>query len=479
MHMLYLEHMKRSDIVNIWINKCIQEEPVQGFENSYVFNITNKADSTIKSDIKDIWFDLGCLQIDSIYEDMYIIALIVFAIDKKFSRRNSNDAWTRSFNVSIPVVNIQQWNRCKDEWEKMLRFLSGDVWSINFRASAQRYYKNTNRTPPSRVQGNYDCLCLFSGGLDSFCGAIKLLEERKAVCFVGYKEYPKLGARQKSLYDILEHNYPEYNKKLINFTASPRAPILNGELSNEEENTSRSRSLLFICGALTIANILGGDIPLYIPENGFIGLNVPLTSSRKGSCSTRTTHVNFINRFENILNAVGINNKIENFFAFSSKKDVVNMVQNTAAFIEGVERTISCSHPCLPRYSKTGDREYPLNCGYCYPCLIRKSSIKHLNLRNDRYTEPNSIAIEFLNSHNNFDDKASDVRAVLTAVYKYKDISDEELKRIIMCTGEVSASDVEKFMEVFRNSINDLIDLLPESSEMEEYMGLHYNEQTN
>lgn len=471
--------MMRSDIMNIWINKCIQEEPVQGFENPYVFNITNRGDSTIKSDIKDIWFNLGRLQIDSIYEDLYIIALVVFAIDKKISRRTSNDSWTRIFNVSIPVLNLQHWNRCKNMWEKMLRFLSGDIWNINFRESAQRYCKNTNRIPANRVQGNYDCLCLFSGGLDSFCGAIRLLEERKSVCFVGYKEYPKLGDRQKELYDILKHDYPDINKNLFNFTASPRAPLHNGELSNEEENTSRSRSLLFICGALTIANIFGGDIPLYIPENGFIGLNVPLTSSRKGSCSTRTTHVNFIKRFECILSTVGITNRIENFFAFSSKKEVVNSVENTEAFLEGVERTISCSHPCLPRYSKTGNREYPLNCGYCYPCLIRKSSLRHLNLQNDRYTEPNSLTVEFLNRHNNFDDKASDVRAVLTAVHKYKDVSDEELKRIIMCTGEVSASDVEKFMEVFKDTISDLIELISESSEMEEYMGLHTNEQTN
>lgn len=55
------------------------------------------------------------------------------------------------------------------------------------------------------------------------------------------------------------------------------------------ENTSRGRSLLFLCAAVSIAGIMGKQVPVYIPENGFIGLNVALTNGRKGSCSTRTT----------------------------------------------------------------------------------------------------------------------------------------------------------------------------------------------
>lgn len=470
--MLCLEHMTRSDIMNIWINKCIEDEVTEGFGHPYIFNITNKGDSTIKSSIKDIWFDLGSVQIDSIYEDLYIIALTVFAIDKRFPRQNSSDRWTREFNVSIPVVNASKWNRMINEWEKVLRFLSGDIWNISFRENTYRYYKNTTKTPHPQVKNQYECLCLFSGGLDSFCGAIKLLEEGKSVCFIGYKEYPKLAKRQEELFDILIRNYPNIPKKIIKFTATPLAPFSDHEIYSMGENTSRSRSLLFICGALSIANLLGDNIPLFIPENGFIGLNLPLTSSRKGSCSTRTTHPYFINGLQNILSAVGINNKINNFYAFSSKTDVVNSVKDTSALMEGVERTISCSHPCLPRWSKNGSREYPLNCGYCYPCLIRKSSVRHLNLSNDKYTEIISTSAEFLNRYTDFAGKASDTRAVLTMVYKYKDMPDDKLKRIIRCSGNLSDLEVNKFLDVYKNSIKDLIDLISEVPEMKEYLEL-------
>lgn len=98
------------------------------------------------------------------------------------------------------------------------------------------------------------------------------------------------------------------------------------------ENTSRGRSLLFLCAAVSIAGIMGKQVPVYIPENGFIGLNVALTNGRKGSCSTRTTHPYFLNSLNELIASVGIQNHISNFFAFNTKREIVNMVSETDAF---------------------------------------------------------------------------------------------------------------------------------------------------
>lgn len=463
--------------MNIYINKGTIDEPRGAFKGSYTINITNRADSTIKTNIKDVWFDLGCLQIDSSYEDFYIIALTVFAIDKRFPRRHAYDRWTREFNVSIPVLNIQRWNSIKAELEKLLRYLSGDIWVISFRESTSIYCKDTNKMPPPKIQNKYNCVCLFSAGLDSFCGAVKLLEEGISTCFVGYQEYPKIERRQGELYNALDRYYPNHDKKLLNFTAKPHSPIYNGQISKEEESTSRSRSLLFIAAALSFASILGTSIPLYVPENGFIGLNIPLTNSRRGSCSTRTTHPYFLRNLQLILNKVGIHNEIRNFYSFSSKKDVVNSVKDTQVFREYAEKTVSCSHPCLPRWSKNGNREYPQNCGYCYPCIIRKSSVKHLNLQNDKYTVANSLSLDFLERYSNFADRASDVRAILSMIHKYKDVSDGKLRSMINCTGELELEDMNKFIKVYRDTINDLLELVNESDEMKGYLGIDVNEQ--
>ena len=60
----------------------------------------------------------------------------------------------------------------------------------------------SKREYPNRIHLDIkgcDCICLFSGGLDSFCGAIKLLEEGKSPCLVGHNEYPKLKKKQGKL----------------------------------------------------------------------------------------------------------------------------------------------------------------------------------------------------------------------------------------------------------------------------------------
>lgn len=98
-----------------------------------------------------------------------------------------------------------------------------------------------------------------------------------------------------------------------------------------------------------------------------------MTGGRKGTCSTRTTHPYFLRQFNDILKQVGIQNTIINFFAYNTKREIVQQVKDNDAFKSCYADTISCSHPCLARYNKNGSKEYPINCGYCYPCLIRRA----------------------------------------------------------------------------------------------------------
>ena len=235
------------------------------------------------------------------------------------------------------------------------------------------------------------------------------------------------------------------------------------------ENTSRGRSLLFLCAALSVAGILGENVPVYIPENGFIGLNIPLTGGRKGTCSTRTTHPYFLRQFNGILEQVGIKNTITNFFAYNTKREIVGQVKDTDAFKSCYADTISCSHPCLARYNKKGSKEYPVNCGYCYPCLIRKSSLLDIDeIKKYSYQgEAYDFLIEYEES-----EKSADLRAVLGSIYRCKHSSDKELKRYIRCVGELTEEEVEKFLSLYKKSIEDLVQLFSADQRMKEYLGL-------
>ena len=454
--------------MKFWIDKENEMLPVSEWEDAYVFTLTREKYSTIFTNIADTWYRMDQMEIQEIYEDLFVIGISIFALDKRINRRLFKDCWTREISVNIPVLNKEAWDATKEEWNKTLGFLTGDVWDINFRQSQKQYSKREN---PNRVHLNIekcDCVSLFSGGLDSYCGAIKLLEDGKSPCLVGHNEYPKLRQKQQEFVDNFQLIYEEQVVRFISFSANSRAPkTVQGELLPGAENTSRGRSLLFLCAGISIAGILGKEIPVYIPENGFIGLNIPLTNSRKGTCSTRTTHPYFLNGFQNILKSVGIMNPVINFFAYSTKREIVNVVRDTKAFNDHYKDTISCSHPCLARYNKKGYNEYPINCGYCYPCLIRKSSL--LDLEDFKYSY-DAQTKAFIQQYGETD-KASDLRAVLSAVYTSRKMNDEDIVRKIQIAGRLSTEEVRAFLRVYKSSMADLEQLFSADDEIKKLIG--------
>lgn len=453
--------------MKFWINKENDAEPTRDWNEAYCMSINRDSWSTIYSSVPSIWYHLGKQSMEYIYEDLFIIGLSVFALDKRISRSLFDDAWTREIEVSIPVLEKNKWDRTCDRWNELLSFLTGDIWKIKFRSTSAEYgfHKNANR---SKIDiSGCDCVSLFSGGLDSFCGAIKLLEDGKSPVLVGHNEYPKLRYIQENMVKDFRSNYDSQSISFLGFTAGARAPKnIEGEPLRKTENTSRGRSLLFLCAAISIAGIMGEDTPVYIPENGFIGLNISLTNSRKGSCSTRTTHPFFLEGLSEILGEVGIHNRIENFFAYKTKREIVNLIAETQSFKNNYMNTISCSHPCVARYNRTGSREYPVNCGFCYPCLIRKASLQDVEI-----SEKNDVedTISFINTESE-STKSSDLFAVLSSVHRYKGLSDKELRRMIRCTGKLSKEKAEWFERVYREGMNDLTDFFKNEQDMEKYL---------
>lgn len=457
--------------MQIWIKKENDMEPQDAWRESYIFSLNRDTYSTIYTNLADAWYHMDQQVIEPLYEDLFVIGLSIFAVDKRVSRRLFTNCWTRNLSVSIPVIEYDKWNLCSESWEKLLNFLTGDDWKISFRKTEKIYSLRNN---PNRKHINVskcNCVSLFSGGLDSFCGAIKLLDEGKTPCFIGHNEYPKLRLKQEEFIEAFQRKYSERKINFISFSANSRAPkTCEGISLKGTENTSRGRSLLFLCAALSIAGILGNNVPVYIPENGFIGLNLPLTDSRKGTCSTRTTHPHFLREFNSIIKSVGIQNEIINFFAYSTKREIVDSVKENECFQQFYSDTISCSHPCQARWNKNGNNRYPINCGYCYPCLIRKSSLMNCNDNPDTYSFSGD-KIEFLNSFSETD-KVNDLKAVLTAVYQSKRLADEDLKRKIKYTGRLNKDEVDWFLNVYRKTMADLEEMFTKEEEFAEYLGM-------
>ena len=196
----------------------------------------------------------------------------------------------------------------------MLNFLSGDNWSFDFRA------RNINEIESSAQKGidrrrkkiNPDSICMLSGGLDSFIGAINLLERSNNICFVGHYGGGKgVSVYQNKINHILQEQYTLTKDYFFNFYA---APIIEGS----KDDTTRTRSFMFFSHAIILASGMNKEIDLFIPENGLISLNIPMIINRIGSSSTRTTHPYYMKLLQQLIHNLNIRVNLHNPFQFNT-----------------------------------------------------------------------------------------------------------------------------------------------------------------
>ncbi|MEW6554353.1 MAG: Qat anti-phage system QueC-like protein QatC [Actinomycetota bacterium] len=380
--------------------------------------------------------------------DLLRFGAVVHCADKLTSREATENGWEREISLSIPAMDPVQWQSATDTLTEALCFLSGDRWSLRFRESCEQ-------ESGARVRQSCDAICLFSGGLDSLAGAIDLLEDGLSVCLVGHYDTGLTHGRQLELAEELGNHYG--NKKVtllqVFLRPSPRRDNQVEPLPHVTEKSTRARSFLFIAMGLAVANTIGDSIPLYVPENGFIGINVPLTAARRGSLSTRTTHPFFLRRLEDAFAQLGIMNTIRNPYRLKSKGEVIAESRNRGLLARLAPRTISCAHPEASRFSGQPQG----NCGYCYPCLIRRASLHHAHLDSaEGYAYDVLSEQGFVSSQSSRPSTLKAVMRNLSRTYKWSDV---------LRNGPIPGNERIEFEGVFRRGQEELREWLLSSPE--------------
>ena len=64
---------------------------------------------------------------------------------------------------------------------------------------------------------------------------------------------------------------------------------------------------MFFAHAIALATCSSNSVKLIVPENGLISLNIPLTHSRLGGSSTRTTHPYYMSLLQELICNLNIN----------------------------------------------------------------------------------------------------------------------------------------------------------------------------
>jgi 7-cyano-7-deazaguanine synthase in queuosine biosynthesis len=342
--------------------------------------------------------------------DFLSIALAIYASDRFILRQSAPDGWTRSLTVEVALADPSPWQAVATDFSNLLRFLTGDIWTIRFREGGKQ--------PPvfNHRLTDRDCVTLFSGGLDSFIGTLDLLTAGKRPFLVS-QATPGEMAPQEQLAREVGLIDQRFDGRVVE-----HAPIY--------EPSSRARSLLFIAYGVMAASELGGE--LLIPENGLISINPPLTSRRIGSLSTRTTHPHFLSSMEGLLHRAGMSVRLRNPYALRTKGEMMR----------------ECRHAELPRlapasYSCGKGKRLHRHCGRCIPCVVRRASFHASGL------EDGTIYAFDLADQAMSDD-------VFSARFAITDVANRSLWRWVLGAGPLPSESKDLYVDVVRRGLAEL-----------------------
>lgn len=301
--------------------------------------------------------------------DILVLAAHVHAADTRISRdTESQDGWTREIRLIVPVSDQERWIPVAPTFVKMLNFLTGDRWELNFRARPLGFARFAPVRPPRLFGPPFDDLALFSGGLDSLISAIDALEAGRTPLLISHSGEGATSDAQSSIFQGLQAHYPgrPFNRLRL-WMAFPRG-LVRGSTG---EDTTRGRSFLFFALGVFAGSGLDTAFTLNVPENGLIAVNVPLDPLRLGALSTRTTHPFYIARWNEALQGLGLNGHIENPYWDKTKGEMVAECNNGTLLRRLIPSSLSCASPTKGRWQGLGTQ----HCGYCLPCIIRRAAI--------------------------------------------------------------------------------------------------------
>ena len=149
--------------------------------------------------------------------DLLEVASYIYAADAAVSRGGKTDAqmgasWRRKFRCVIPVRRPDLWSSdaVLSALAETLSFVSEDAYELEFRALEHPPAIETYFEFPDVEETGFspDEVILFSGGLDSFAGAVEQLAERgKKIALVSHRSSTKIVGTQKYLVGQLQSRF--------------------------------------------------------------------------------------------------------------------------------------------------------------------------------------------------------------------------------------------------------------------------------
>lgn len=404
----------------------------------YESSPTRRGTFAIGGQIYDVCSRLKVL-LEPVAFDFLTIALAVTAADTFVSRDQAEDGWARTFEIELPLHQSKPWTAILPKLEHYLGYLSGDQWHFNF------YDKGRPPPGPKLVRSRRrtvnitkaDCVSLFSGGLDSAIGAVDLIDDGKKPLLVSHA-YRGDQMHQKQIAPMLSRQCPRFSL-LAN-------PISGSEDANDVSMRTRSFNFLAFgaVAASAISQLRKRTVDFYVPENGFIGLNAPLSARRIGSHSTRTTHPYFLAGIQDIFTEAGLKARIVAPYDQMTKGEMMAPHAGDPLFEAIANASVSCG-----KWKRRNQQ-----CGSCVPCIIRRAAF-HASGIDDK----TSYIHDDLHAVLGDEDGRDDLMALMTAA---KRLSSANVATWVIKAGALPEDKTVRtgYVDVFRRGLSEVTTFL-------------------
>lgn len=308
--------------------------------------------------------------------DLIEVAAYVYCADQRLSRGSDKLTdygrdWRRDMHFTIPLRAPDSWeaDAVKDVLCETLGFLSDDTYSFSF-VKARNPLAQKELYFPSLLDETFqpDEVALFSGGIDSFAGAVEdLVDHKKNLALVGHHSAPKVFKVQKNLIEGLKQR--GLDRQIFYTPVNVTNAGVVARVSSQ-----RTRSFLFACLGLVIARTFGKDRVTFY-ENGVMSINIPVARDVVGARATRTTHPRVLRGFEAFFSAL-LDRKIEirTPLQWLTKREVVEEIGKND-FGHLLPETASCTRP----REWTKEKRH---CGLCSQCIDRRFAILAAGMEN-------------------------------------------------------------------------------------------------
>ena len=376
--------------------------------------------------------------------DFLVIAAVVYAVDKIVTRKTAADHWGRILDVTIPLCEPGAWSSAASQLSDSVSFLTGDSWTFTFTQAGKSFQaRRANRRKHSKGFPASPVVTLLSGGLDSLIGALDLFDKYRTerLLFVSHYDRHMSGPAtdQENLRRILDAKFGRSSHMQVRVGA---IPAVETRVKCNFETSFRSRSLIFLGLAVYAASKIGPEVPILIPENGPIALNMPLNPSRRGACSTRTVHPFFLESLTLALKTAGIANPIRNPYAFKTKGEMVKECRFPEILKEAIWFTNSCGKANRKTHWKNRNVKA---CGTCVPCLFRRASLHTIGSDTEVFGNDVFKAAPA---------KYPDFHALLGLIRKNP--TERQIAKSLLANGRLELGDLKEYSALVRRMISEV-----------------------